>query len=680
MRSEETPAKAPAAGERLESWKEIAVYLKRDVRTVQRWEKRESLPVYRHVHEKLGTVYAYKPELEAWWNNRRPRLQQQAKAATARRRRLAAAAVILAAGAGAVWHLKLAGRGSASPVTLRVAEDTELGPQSALSPDARFISFVDWKSGDLAVREVATGQTRRLTNKGSRFDSFEFAHYQVISPDSRQVAYAWLNKDAFYDLRLVGTDGSNPRVLFRDEAVPFADPRDWSPDGKHILARLGRRDGTNQIALISTADGSLRVLETLDWRYPDHLRFSPDGRHIAYDFPSQPHRMDRDVFLLEAGRESDAVQESALVEHPANDILLGWAPNGKSFLFGSDRSGTQDAWILPVSDGRAQGPARMVKPDLGPSWPIRVALNGSFYFVPQASRRDVYVATVDPGTGQLLAPPALASERFLGSRDWPEWSPEGKHLAYVTQQVPGSGELLPLSLTILSLRTGQRRELFPRLNYYRRQRWSPDGRSILVIGRDHTHRAGLYQIDAETGEVKVVLHSGPGLYYPRQAAWSRDGESVFYLHVGKPIMRRELKTGREKPVYADGGDFAVSPDGRWLAAGGIDPGTKTSVLRLVEVAAGKSRELLRVADPGAFTWALAWTPDGRHVLFTRGSGYSRGLWRVAVESGETQDLGVAMDGPNEIRVHPDGRQIAFGAGKPPGKAELWVMENFLPRF
>ncbi len=43
-------------------------------------------------------------------------------------------------------------------------------------------------------------------------------------------------------------------------------------------------------------------------------------------------------------------------------------------------------------------------------------------------------------------------------------------------------------------------------------------------------------------------------------------------------------------------------------------------------------------------------------------------------------LGVAMDGPNEIRVHPDGRQIAFGAGKPPGKAELWVMENFLPRF
>jgi TolB-like protein/Tfp pilus assembly protein PilF len=55
--------------DRLESWKEIASYLKRDVRTVQRWEKKEGLPVHRHVHEKLGSVYAYKSELDAWWHH-----------------------------------------------------------------------------------------------------------------------------------------------------------------------------------------------------------------------------------------------------------------------------------------------------------------------------------------------------------------------------------------------------------------------------------------------------------------------------------------------------------------------------------------------------------------------------------------------------------------------------------
>lgn len=53
--------------DRLDSWKEIAVYLKRDVRTVQRWEKREGLPVHRHVHDKLCSVYAYRAEIDAWW-------------------------------------------------------------------------------------------------------------------------------------------------------------------------------------------------------------------------------------------------------------------------------------------------------------------------------------------------------------------------------------------------------------------------------------------------------------------------------------------------------------------------------------------------------------------------------------------------------------------------------------
>jgi tetratricopeptide (TPR) repeat protein len=60
-----------ALADRLDSWKEIAAYLKRDVRTVQRWEKTEKLPVRRHLHEKQGTVYAYRPEIDAWSQGRR---------------------------------------------------------------------------------------------------------------------------------------------------------------------------------------------------------------------------------------------------------------------------------------------------------------------------------------------------------------------------------------------------------------------------------------------------------------------------------------------------------------------------------------------------------------------------------------------------------------------------------
>jgi tetratricopeptide (TPR) repeat protein len=59
-------------GRRLESWKEIAAYLKRDVTTVRRWEKRERLPVYRLQHSKLGSIFAYTSELDAWRDRQTP--------------------------------------------------------------------------------------------------------------------------------------------------------------------------------------------------------------------------------------------------------------------------------------------------------------------------------------------------------------------------------------------------------------------------------------------------------------------------------------------------------------------------------------------------------------------------------------------------------------------------------
>ena len=56
---------------RLDSWKEIAAYLGRGIRTVQRWEREEGLPVHRLAHEKRGSIYARREELAAWWESRR---------------------------------------------------------------------------------------------------------------------------------------------------------------------------------------------------------------------------------------------------------------------------------------------------------------------------------------------------------------------------------------------------------------------------------------------------------------------------------------------------------------------------------------------------------------------------------------------------------------------------------
>jgi hypothetical protein len=72
-----------ATEQRLDSWKEIAAYLNRDVTTVQRWERREGMPVHRHLHDKRGSVYALSSELDAWVLARKPEVSDEEPASEA---------------------------------------------------------------------------------------------------------------------------------------------------------------------------------------------------------------------------------------------------------------------------------------------------------------------------------------------------------------------------------------------------------------------------------------------------------------------------------------------------------------------------------------------------------------------------------------------------------------------
>jgi len=100
------PAPDPPANDRLDSWKEIAAYLGREVRTVQGWEKSEALPVHRHQHGRQGSVYAFKPELDAWRESRKSAPEPAPEpppppAAKSRRTQIVAAAIVFAAVASA---------------------------------------------------------------------------------------------------------------------------------------------------------------------------------------------------------------------------------------------------------------------------------------------------------------------------------------------------------------------------------------------------------------------------------------------------------------------------------------------------------------------------------------------------------------------------------------------------
>jgi Tol biopolymer transport system component len=551
--------------------------------------------------------------------------------------------------------------------------DPDTNILGAPSPDGRYLSYVDGTTGDLALLDVAKGEKRRLTRNTSRGKSGEFAYFSIISPDNRLIAYAWFNDQKFYDLRTLALDGSSPRTLYRNEEAGFVQPCSWSPDGKEILTLFFRKDNISQIALVSAADGAVRVVKSLNWVYPKKMDFSPDGRFIVYDSFGRNGPPQRDIFVLSA----DGSREIPLVEHPADDLFPLWAPNG--IFFASDRAGTMDLWMIPVSEGRPQGSPQLVRRDMGRFLPMKITRSGAYYYGLRSGATDVYVAEWNAVEGKLIGKPQLASPRFQGGNGAPEWSPDGQYLAYFSRRGSENYGQESRIIVIRSLATGQEREVSPKLAHLESLRWSPDSRFFLVSGSDRRSRAGVYRIDGQTGEVASIVQDDDATFRGLEGVWRGDGKGVFYVHEsgGTEIRLRDVEGIAEKSLYRPDSasrvhHLALSPDGRWLAFV-LTPleRAQTEALLVVPSAGGSPRELFRIDGGGAT--GVGWTPDGLHLLVSWGEQGTAEVWRVPFERGQTQKLDLPANWHGSARLHPDGRRIAFAAGNT--RAEVWVIEN-----
>ena len=144
------------------------------------------------------------------------------------------------------------------------------------------------------------------------------------------------------------------------------------------------------------------------------------------------------------------------------------------------------------------------------------------------------------------------------------------------------------------------------------------------------------------------------------------------------LQMRNLESGEEKEVYrGNSNPLAVSPDGQWFAFYIL--GKDTENVMVLDIASGSVRELLRIPPP-EFVFSADWTRDGQYLIFAKVHPQQpASLWRIPVKGGEPQRLELTMSGLRDLRglrVHPDGRQLAFTGGE--RKLEIWVMENFLP--
>jgi Tol biopolymer transport system component len=313
------------------------------------------------------------------------------------------------------------------------ALDTMGGP----SPDGRYISYVNWNKGNLAVHDLETGENRDLTDEGTWEGDSQFCDVSIWSPDSSQIAYCWLTGYQA-DLRIVGLDGSKPRVLHRDFKSGYLWPRAWSHDGEHILGVFCNK-GTDaakesghidKIGMVSVEDGSLRILKLQGNRRSKYMDFSPDDRDLVFDLEAEEDSGTYDIHLM----AFDGSRETPLVVHPANDGAPFWTPDGKHIVFASDRTGSNALWILEVDEGKPKGYPTQVK-EMGKEFrSMGFTVDGSFYYNTTIADLNVYVATLDFKAGKVLTGPTKVSLLFDGSNMAPVWSPDGKYLAYASQR------------------------------------------------------------------------------------------------------------------------------------------------------------------------------------------------------------------------------------------------------
>jgi Tol biopolymer transport system component len=565
----------------------------------------------------------------------------------------------------------LAGAGGASDSSTlavrRVWADADV--TGKVSPDGRFLSFTDWNAnGNLAIRDLATGQIRQLTTTGNFEQGGWFAEPSVPSPDSKGVAYAWVNSsNGTADLCVVGLDGSKPRVLrAAGNGVRGHIPLAWSPDGRHLLAEFEKTDGTSDMMLVAVADGSTKLLKAMGKdRSPGGL-FSPDGRYIAW-----ATKEGLSLVELQTGTESP------LIPDRSNHSVLGWAPDGQHILFSSERSGSADAWLVAVTGGKAQGEPVFVKKDWG-FLPMGVTRSGAFYYGVNNNVWEVQIAEIDPSSGNVVSPPLPASRR--GNTQAPDWSPDGRFLAFILLREPNR------TVVVRSMDTGEERELQVGERTIRGPlRWTPDGKAVVVPASEAGKGENLLRIDVQTGQLTSLMPVPAGF---SRFEFSPDGNTIFYPKAaasadvnGSRIVARDLRSGQETVVIEKQGIYAglMSPDGQRLLIAASDG--MTQVLFVMPAAGGEAREMVRIEGgfPGS-AGGLSWTSDARSVVFLKAAKGKAGqwqLWRVAAEGGEPQPIGVvAARQLVGLRLHPDGRRVAITDVKV--NLEVWVMENFLP--
>jgi len=560
----------------------------------------------------------------------------------------------------------------------QIWKESYLGDLGTVSSDGRFRSGVDWEGwGDLAIYNLINGEMRTLTHEA---DSNHFVLNSAISKNGKQIAYCWWGPDHTYDLCLVDVDNPVPRTLYRQEGEEVY-PVTWLSDNELIMTRYIRTNHAADMVLLNASDKTFKVLKSFERSNWPRISASPDGKYIAYDIQNESNNENFDIHLLPL----DGGDEISLVNHPANDRVLGWVPGRREFLFISDRSGNWDLWAIPLKSGPPAEPAKRIYTNIGDVGPVGFAQNGDCYVGFSRRGFNAYLKAFNMGEGEVSE---KEGETLLGSNFWVKWSPDGQSLAYIQEENNSEN---PWQLTIKDLGTGKERKLAENLFTSECPCWSPDGHSMLVLGiekmkvRNNDFSRGIYLVDVQTGQTsRIFLLSDYKFNVPADDSsplsdleWSADGKSFYYLLFKDRLVKHDLESGEDRVLYEDThfdrNILSRSPDGKNLLFAIHDPQEKKSHLLTMPASGGEAKEVCTSQESNRFTWGR-WSTDGKYIFFTDRSNGTH-LWRVPATGGTPEQTWQSKDRAEIFSFHPDGKEIAYAMRE--RTTEVRVIENLV---